>query len=354
MKEKVYFIPSRTDDDAGISTKVANLITGRNLLGFVKENDFIALKTHFGEGGNSGWVRPVHVKTIGELIMKKNAFPFLTETSTLYKGHRNNAVSHIALAHRHGFGYEKTGLPLIMSDGLIGDEETEVKIPGRIYTSVKIARMLAKVQGFIAFTHFTGHLGTGFGAALKNIGMGCASRKGKMVQHSTMKPKIDPKLCTLCGECEKWCPAVAISLGEESAVIDRSKCIGCGQCLAVCRFDAVKYNWGASYADLQKKVVEHAFGVASLHRGRMLFLNYLTRISKDCDCMSSYEQVAPDIGVLISRDPVAVDAASIDLVEKTLGKKFAEVSYNIPYRIQIEYSREIGFGSPDYELEEVL
>jgi len=237
-----------------------------------------------------------------------------------------------------------------MADGLYGDEETEVDIPGKIYRTVKIASGVVKAASLVVVSHFTGHLGTGFGCALKNLGMGCSSRRGKMAQHSTAKPKIKVKDCTRCGLCVQWCPASAITMEEKSAVIDKAKCIGCGQCLAVCRFDAVAYNWGATYEVLQKKVVEHAMGVAIGKKGKMLCLNFLTRITKDCDCMKEFELVAPDIGVLVSADPVAADAASIDLVEEKLGKKLADVAYDIPYRVQIDYARELGFGSPDYEL----
>jgi uncharacterized Fe-S center protein len=206
-------------------------------------------------------------------------------------------------------------MPVIMADGLMGDEETEVEIPGRLYRSVKIASLIAKVQALVVVSHFTGHLAAGFGAALKNMGMGCSSRRGKMAQHSTARPRIKVAECTKCGQCVKWCPEEAIGMSEESAVIDPAKCIGCGQCLAVCRFDAVAYNWGVTYIDLQRKVVEHAWGVHRLNEGKSLYINYLTRISKDCDCMTTFEQVVPDIGVVISRDPVALDAASLDCVE---------------------------------------
>ena len=145
----------------------------------------------------------------------------------------------------------------------------------------------------------------------------------------------------------------AITLGEESALIDKQKCIGCGQCLAMCRFDAVQYNWGSTHEDLQKKIVEHAMGVYQLHRNKCLYINILTRISKDCDCMGGFQKIIPDIGILVSRDPVAVDSASLDIVEKRAGKKLSELAYDIPYRFQLDYSRELNFGSVDYEFVEV-
>ncbi|HOO73520.1 MAG TPA: DUF362 domain-containing protein [Spirochaetota bacterium] len=349
MAEKVYFIKS-DKDDLSLCKKLEEHLTAYGHLDLIEERDMVAVKTHFGEVKELGYVRPLYFKMLGRLLKKIKSQPFLTETSTLYKGNRSNGVIHLEHAFRQGFTYENTGLPILMADGLFGDEEIEVPIPGKLYRSVNIASLIVKAQALITVSHFTGHIGTGFGAALKNLGMGCSSRRGKMMQHSTTKPSIKKSKCTRCGVCVKWCPAEAITMEEKSAVINKALCIGCGQCLAMCRFDAVAYNWGASYEDLQKKVVEHAMGVAETKKGKALYINFLTRISKDCDCMPGYSELIPDIGVLVSRDPVAVDAASIDLFEKSAGKKLSDMAYNIPYRIQISYAKEIGFGSPDYEL----
>ena len=352
MAAKVYFIKAEDNEkDESLCGKLENLVRTENLLGFVADRDYLAIKTHFGESSDLGFIRPVYIKMLGEVIKEAGALPYLTETSTLYKGNRDNAIKHISHAHAQGFDFAATGMPIIMADGLFGDEECDVSIDGKLYRSVHIAALFAKCNALVVLSHFTGHLGAGFGATLKNLGMGCASRKGKMEQHSTTKPKIKKKACTGCGVCAEWCPEDAISFVEEKAVINREKCIGCGECLAMCRFDAVKYNWGATYENLQKKVVEHAMGVNALHREKSLYINIVTRVSKDCDCMpGSYEKIVPDVGVLISRDPVAVDAASLDLVEKAGGKAFGQLAHDVPTRVQLDYARELGFGSPDYEL----
>ncbi len=352
MAAKVYFIKAEDNErDESLSGKLEKLVRTENLLGFVADRDYLAIKTHFGESADLGFIRPVYIKMLGEIIREAGALPYLTETSTLYKGNRDNAIKHIAHAHAQGFDFAATGMPIIMADGLFGDEECDVSIDGKLYRSVHIAALFAKCNALVVLSHFTGHMGTGFGATLKNLGMGCASRKGKMEQHSTTKPKIKKKACTGCGVCAEWCPEDAISFVEEKAVINREKCIGCGECLAMCRFDAVKYNWGATYENLQKKVVEHAMGVNALHREKSLYINIVTRVSKDCDCMpGSYEKIVPDVGILISRDPVAVDAASFDLVEKAGGKAFGQLAHDVPVRMQLDYARELGFGSSDYEL----
>ncbi len=354
MKEKVLFIPvPDNEDDEKVGRKLEAVLTANNLLSFIQAKDLVAFKTHFGEEKSQGFVRPLHFKMMGTLVKQRQALPFLTETSTLYSGMRHQAVSHIELAHRHGFGFENTGLPLIMADGLTGDEELEVPIPGKIYSKVRIAALIVKVQALVVVSHFTGHLGSGFGAALKNMGMGCASRRGKLEQHSTATPSVKKKNCTGCGACAQWCPAAAISIVDAAARIDKTACIGCAECLTVCRFDAIGYNWSATYEQLQRKIVEHAWGVAAAKKDKALYINFLTRISKDCDCMGGYRKIVPDIGVLIARDPVALDAASLDLVEEKAGKPLTALAYDIPHRVQIEYAREIGFGDPDYCLEKI-
>lgn len=354
MKEKVYFIKMQDkEDDRLVCRKLKKAIEDKDFFSFIGPKNLVAIKTHFGEKGTNGYVRPVYLSMIGELIKRKGAVPFLTETSTLYSGKRTNAAEHKELAYDHGFTYEETGLPIVMADGLLGDEEIEVDIPGQIYKRVKIAALIAKVQALIMVSHFTGHLVSGFGGALKNMGMGCASRRGKLNQHSTAKPSIKKKNCTGCGECVKWCPQAAIALVDDTAVIDRGKCIGCAECLAVCRFEAVGYNWSETYVHLQEKITEHALGVAEAKKGKIIYINFLNRITRDCDCMGGFKPIAPDIGVLICSDPVAIDAASLDLVEERTGNKLSGLAYDIPYQIQIEHARKISFGNPEYELIEL-
>ncbi len=352
MRENVYFIEAKDNEpDEHLCERLNLAIASNNLLDCIADKDIAAVKTHFGESQKLGYVRPLYLKMLGDAIKNKGGLPFLTETSTLYKGNRSDAINHIAHAQSQGFDYAATGMPIIMADGLYGDEEYLVPIEGKKYSAVRLAALFAKCNALVMVSHFTGHLAAGFGATLKNLGMGCASRKGKLEQHSTAKPKIVSEKCTACGICGKWCPQDAITLDEEMAIIDPEKCIGCGECLAMCRFDAVKFDWGATYEDLQKKVVEHAMGVYSLFPGKSLFVNVLTRISKDCDCMGhTYEKITPDIGILISCDPVALDAASLELIEKQAGKVFSQLAHDIPYRFQLDYAKELGFGNQEYEL----
>ena len=354
MTADVYFLPvSSGEDDIAINMRLEKILGERASFSFIQPKDMVAIKTHFGEKGSNGFVRPLFMKTFAGLIKKEQGIPFLTETATLYRGQRANAVEHINMAAKHGFTSEATDLPIIMADGLLGDEEVAVEIPGKLYTSVSIASLIVKSQALVLVSHFTGHLAAGFGAALKNLGMGCASRRGKLVQHSTAKPSIKKAKCTGCGECAKWCPQDAIDLENKIAVIDCDRCIGCGECLAVCRFDAVGYNWSETYEQLQRKVTEHAWGAVIGKGEKLLCFNFLTRITKDCDCMGGFEPIYPDIGVLFSKDPVALDAASLDLLEERAGKKLSQMAYDIPHRVQLDHARDIGFGTTEYRLIQV-
>jgi len=350
-KSEVFFLQSSTNESENeLAVRLQRFLHSFELLKFISPKDFVALKAHYGEAKTDGFVRPIFLKKIGELVRKQGGYPFLTETSTLYTGRRSNALEHIILAEEHGFSVAQTGMPIIMADGLLGDEEIEIPIKGELFSAVKIAALLKKIQALVVISHFTGHLLTGFGATLKNLGMGLASRKGKLLQHSTVTPGIKTTRCTGCQACLQWCPAGAISLKEGKAIIDKKRCIGCAECLTVCRFDAIYYNWSESQPVLQQKMVEHAAGVLKLFPGKVIFLNFLLRITKDCDCMAGFQPVAPDIGILISFDPVAIDAAALDLVEKTIGKPLAEIAYRVDSSVQLTHGEKLGIGQTAYEL----
>ncbi|MCP4213503.1 MAG: DUF362 domain-containing protein, partial [bacterium] len=326
----------------------------KDLFSFVGKKDMVAVKTHFGEVGTHGNVQPEFFGKLSRLLKAKGSHPFLTETSTLYRGARANAVEHTEHAYQRGFTFENTGMPVIIADGLLGDSEIEVDIPGKLYKKVAVASLIAKANALVLVSHFTGHMLTGFGAAIKNLGMGCTSRKAKLIQHSTAKPSIKKNICTGCGDCARWCPHDALSMVDKKAQIKNSKCVGCGECLAVCRFDAVGYNWSETYENLQHKMMEHAMAVAGLHKGKSIYINFLNRITKDCDCLhDSYNKIIPDIGVLVSLDPVAVDVASLHLAEQEAGTDLGKLAFDIPFKGQLQYAKQLGFGTPEYQLIEV-
>ncbi|MBI2559552.1 MAG: DUF362 domain-containing protein, partial [Planctomycetes bacterium] len=237
MKSKVYFISTEDREDISSIAKRAQFSN------IIEKDDTVAIKLTFGERGNIGYLKPPIVKSIVDNIKERKGKPFLIDTNTLYVGERSNAVDHIMLAHEHGFSIENVGAPVIIGDGLLGEHDYIVEINQTLCKHAYIAGVAKVANAIVFLSHVTGHLATGMGATLKNIGMGLSARGGKLAQHSGVIPQIIEDNCTRCGVCAMWCPVEAITISEKSAVIDPTKCIGCGECLAVCQFDAVKIAW---------------------------------------------------------------------------------------------------------------
>ena len=321
----------------------------------IESHDQVAVKSHFGDEKNQTHVPPWQLKVVIEAIQKRGASPFLTETSVLYKSLRDTGVGHLQLANKHGFSQETMGVPIIMADGLVGSSEVAVPVKGEIFEEVLIAEAAVQADALFVFSHVTGHLGIGVGAAIKNLGMGLSSRKGKLRQHSTSKPSVNQQACTGCRVCVQWCPADAIVMIDKKAQINHDICIGCGQCLTVCRFDAVRHNWSRSPEDLQKRVAEHAQGALWQKEGKALFINSLNQITKDCDCIPGNQTpLIQDLGFIAGTDPVALDQAGMDLIVKNSGKTLREMAYpGIDPTVQIAHAVKIGLGSNEYELIEV-
>jgi len=356
MAAKVYFI--RLADGSSIEQQamaMRKIYDASGVSKVIAPKDFVAVKVHVGEKENTTHIKPELIRELVTKIKEQQAVPFLTETSTLYKGERENAVKHLLLAERHGFGIQKIGAPFIMADGLTGNTEHEVIINGELHEKVKVAREIMSADSLVVVSHPTGHMVAGMGACLKNIGMGLASRMGKMRQHSAMLPSVNTGKCTYCQKCIKWCPKDAIIEKAGKAWIVAEKCIGCGECLAVCRFDAVKYDWGAEPGYLQKSMAEHAYGVVKEKAGKCFYINVLVDMTKDCDCFGvDQPKLIPDIGILASIDPVAVDKATLDITADIHRQTLAELSYiKQNAMIQITHAAKIGMGSLEYELIEV-
>ena len=351
---KVFFVP--LPDNPSLSEQVAamhRLCERAGIARIIAPHDFVAIKVHVGEKSNTTHVKPELIKVVVEAAQAITGNVFLTETATLYKGERDNAVKHLLHAQAHGFGIERVGAPFIMADGLTGGSEVEVEVNGELEKTVKIAREVAYADVLIAVSHPTGHMLTGLGACLKNLGMGLASRAGKLRQHSSVAPTIKEDKCRYCRKCMQWCPAAAITERGKKAFIDPEKCTGCGECLTVCRYDAVRYNWGTGSERLQKSMVEHALGVLKGKRDKCFFYNVLVDMTADCDCMGRVQRkILPDIGILAATDPVAIDAATLDLTRRYGdGKTLAEKSYGeIDALVQLRHAEKLGMGSMSYEL----
>ncbi|MDL2280794.1 DUF362 domain-containing protein [Selenomonadales bacterium OttesenSCG-928-I06] len=352
MKSKVYFIPIKDSASVAEQTeKMKKIVDFSQAENIVSPEDFVAVKFHVGEGENKTRVAPELIKVVVDKIKQKKGQPFLTETSTLYKGERENAVKHIMHAHRQGFGIESVGAPFVMSDGLLGNTEHEVEINCELNKTVKIAKEVVNTDAVIVVSHPTGHVIAGVGACIKNLGMGFASRQGKMRQHSQMKPEVKSS-CRFCKKCISWCPESAITEKDEKAYIDSSKCIGCGECIAVCNFDAVTYDYNNDSEFVQKSMAEYAYGAVKDKKNKIFYFNVLINMTKECDCYAENQpKLIPDVGILASSDPVAIDKATLDLTCEANGQNLGEIafSYHDPL-IQIKHAEKIGMGSSEYEL----
>lgn len=356
MPSKVFFLPATEKEDHKIlSEKTGRIFVALGLEDTIEKNDFVGIKIHFGEMGNTGYIKPPWLRQLIHGLQKNKAKTFLTDTNTLYLGNRSNSVSHLQLAAQHGFSIEALGIPVVIADGLIGRESGEVEVNLRHVKSAKIASTFFHTDVLLCLSHFTGHILSGFGATIKNLGMGCASRAGKLEQHSDVHPWVNAKVCTNCSVCLEYCPADAIEQGEGSARIIDEKCIGCGECLVVCNFGAVKMRWDGDALRVQEKMAEYALAVLRIVKKKAGFINYVVKITKDCDCMSKNgKMIAADLGILASLDPVAVDKASVDLLIEANGRDFLRDSIDVDWSAQLRHGEKIGLGSMEYELENLL
>lgn len=357
MVSKVYLIrASRNEGDEAISEKARTLFKAGGFANCFRENDLTAVKVHVGEAGNTTYIKSPCIKGLADELLALKTKPFVTDTTTLYVGRRHNAVDHAVLAAEHGFSLEGLGIPFIPPDGLAGTAAEAVEINGEINKEVFVAHGIAKCQSILSVAHFTGHGATGLGATLKTLGMGCASKHGKMTQHAALTLEIGSD-CTNCGVCADYCPADAITLDDVQAHIDQDKCIGCAECMAMCRFGAVGCNWGKETEVMQKSVAEHAVGALKGKKNRAAFFNFVISVTKDCDCFSKpgMPNIVEDIGIFASTDPVAVDAAALDMVENEAGRKLQELVGNseLDPRRQIRHAEKMGLGSSTYELVQV-
>ena len=362
---EVFFSDLRTGHTENLFDKIAKLLIHAGLDQTIAVGDLTAVKIHFGEKGNHTYIRPVFARRVVEEIKKRGALPFLTDSSTLYPGQRKEAVSALVCAIENGFDYSCAGAPLIISDGLRGVTETEVTIDGELLKSTFIGTEIVEADAIVAMTHFKCHELTGFGGALKNIGMGCASRKGKLVQHSTVAPKVSQKNCTGCGICPRSCAHNAISFEGGKAVIDPAACAGCSRCITVCPVKAINIQWNEAADLVMRKMAEYAKGALTGKAGKTLYINFITQVSPACDCYGhSDAPIVNDIGLCASTDPVAIDQASADLVNAARGNegsalqsghepggdKFRGCWPQIPWEVQLEHAEKIGLGSRSYQL----
>ena len=322
---------------------------------------------HFGEKGNLAYLRPNYAKAIVDVVKKLGGKPFVTDCSTLYVGARKNALDHLEIAYEHGFNPFSLGCHVLIGDGLKGTDEVAVPIPGEYVKNALIGREIVDADIVISLTHFKGHEGTGFGGALKNLGMGCGSSAGKAEMHETENPAVNGAACVGCGVCARNCAHDAIHVVEKKANIDYAKCKGCGRCIGVCPTKAMRPGQEKGCEMLSRRVAEYAYAVVkdkpSFH------ISLAIDISPFCDCYGSNDApILPDVGMFASFDPVAIDQACADLcnrekpfADSLLGEKrpvpgvdfFHALHPDTNWEAGIEQAEKIGLGSKAYELMEM-
>lgn len=367
MKSKVYFIDFKATPTQNMLSKLKMLVKEAGIENIDYNKKMVAIKIHFGEPGNLAYIRPNYTAVIVKMISKLGGKPFLTDTNTLYKGRRSNAIDHLQSAFEHGFNPLSAGCNVIIADGLKGTDYKEIEINQKHCKTVKIGSAIAASDVIISMNHFKGHEMAGFGGALKNIGMGSGSVGGKLEMHNDSKPDIDSETCTGCGVCTENCAHDAIGLNSENiAEINYEACVGCGQCIAVCQYGAAHPNEAGNSLNMQEKIMEYAHAV--LKNKPAFHINFIMNISPNCDCWHYNDiPIVPDIGIMASFDPVALDVASAEMVNNApispnsaIGEhshgpnckhdRFNLVFPRIDWKQGINYAQELGLGQTEYEL----
>lgn len=365
---KVYFTNLRTHNSVSLPEKLKRLIRKAGIGTIDFDKKYVAIKIHFGEPGNLAYLRPNYAKAVAEVVKELGGKPFLTDCNTLYVGGRKNALDHLESAYENGFSPFSTGCHVIIADGLKGTDEALVPVEGGEYVKeAKIGQAVMDADVFISLAHFKGHEATGFGGTLKNIGMGCGSRAGKMEQHSAGKPHVNQENCIGCGQCTRICAHDAVTITDRKASIDHNKCVGCGRCIGVCPRDAVEPASDESNDILNKKIAEYTKAVV---QGRPCFyINMVIDVSPFCDCHAENDAaIVPDVGFFASFDPVALDMACADAVNRQPviansilgdhqhieeGDHFHKVSPDTDWIVAIDHAEKLGLGTREYEIVEV-
>ncbi|MBE6641109.1 MAG: DUF362 domain-containing protein [Ruminococcaceae bacterium] len=370
-RSKVYFTDMRTAIGDGLPSKLKRLIKAAGIGNIDMDGKFVAVKMHFGELGNISFLRPNYAKAVVDVIKELGGKPFLTDCNTMYPGSRKNALEHLECAWENGFSPLSTGCPILIGDGLKGTDDVLVPVKGGEYVKeAKIGRAIMDADVFISLSHFKGHEMTGFGGAVKNIGMGCGSRAGKTEQHSDGKPVIYEEKCRGCKRCARECANNGLIFNAETKkmTVNYDGCVGCGRCLGACAFDAIDFACDTAAADLNRKMAEYAKAVVD---GRPCFhVSLVIEISPNCDCHSENDSpILPNVGMFASFDPIALDRACVDACLKQTPLPNTQLTDNMSkpdfcdkhdhftnstpesnWQTCLEHGEKIGLGTNSYEL----
>jgi len=369
-KSKVYYTDFRTKLGEGLPTKLKRLIRAAGIGEMDMDNKFVAIKMHFGELGNLGFLRPNYAKAVADVVKELGGKPFLTDCNTLYVGSRKNALEHLYCAWENGFTPMTVGCPILIGDGLKGTDDVEVPVNGEYVKTAKIGRAVMDADVFISLNHFKGHEMAGFGGAIKNIGMGCGSRAGKKEQHHNGQPSVHQDKCVGCKSCMKECANQGLAFDETTRKmhIVKENCVGCGRCIGACNFDAIEFSSWAAVKDLNCRMAEYAKAVVD---GRPNFhISLIVDVSPNCDCHAENDApILPNIGMFASFDPLALDQACVDaclacdpLPNSQLSDNMAKPDFcdhhdhfenstpDSEYKTCLEHAEKIGIGTRSYEL----
>lgn len=370
MTSKVYFTDMHVKMGDSILNKFRRLIEAAGIGEIDFEDKYVAVKLHFGEVGNMAFLRQQYARVLCDYIKQRGGKPFLTDCNTLYIGYRNNALDHLDAAYMNGYNPLATGVHTIIADGLRGTDEREIPVEGGEYVkTAKIGAAIAEADIIVSLTHFKGHTNAGFGGALKNIGMGCGSKSGKMEMHSSGTPRISTKRCIGCGMCVKNCANGGVHVIDHKAQIDETHCLGCGYCIAYCPKGAIMTKWDEAKPVMNKKIAEYTKAVLS---GKPAFhISMVMDVSPDCDCDSCNDiPIIPDVGMFASFDPVALDQACVDAANRqsvipgsaaSVSEHTQEQHHDVfklvhpdtDWAAGLEHGEKIGIGSRKYELIEL-
>ncbi|MFC1508113.1 DUF362 domain-containing protein [Candidatus Omnitrophota bacterium] len=312
------------------------------------------LKLTIGDTKCTYNISPELVKLVVSEIKNQKANPFLFDTNVIYKGSRLNAVDHLTLAQNKGFAHSRVGAPFIIADGVFGQDGKEYSIDSKYIKNIKVPSFIGMLDDLVVLSHATCHILAGYAGSLKNVAMGMVSRPTKQVEHSSLKPHIIKEKCTSCGSCIEDCPVDAISFsGDNKASIKENKCIGCGECLCACKFDAIFINWDEDHNVFAKRMIDVTRFILSKFKNKF-FINFAFDITKECDCISTKNEdiICKDIGILASKDIVALDKATLDLINKDEDLIFKEKSQHT-HNTMLEYAHKKGLGSLEYNLKEL-
>lgn len=296
----------------------------------------VLLKLHMGEIKNKFFVRPDFVKSIISQLQQVPCQPFLYDTTVLYNSQRKTIEGYRKVAQIHGFSEQAIGAPLT-----IDDSGVDVEIQGYTFA---VGKTMHDHDHIVCLSHVKGHIATGMGGAIKNLGMGGVTKETKKMMHYGSRPTYADDACSYCGICSEVCPFDAITVDHENWAIDTKKCFGCGVCVENCTEDALQYT---------KENLQYLLACASkacVQGKHVLYINDVNRIADSCDCDSYAKKViCPDRGYLMATDPVAIDHASLRLIDEKKRDVFQQTHHVNPYK-QIEFGEKIGLGSSSYDL----